>query len=138
MTLCEVITALLCLNYKDMKKYIIIFWIIIFLLITQFSSNFKGSTLTIKTIPADFKYDWCSMFPNGNYLECCTEHDKAYFFWWDWKNRIKADAELSQCVQSKWWTFHNILWPAMFLWVRIWWAPIFPTSFRWWFGRDRY
>ena len=52
-----------------MKKYIIILWIIIFLLITQFSSNFKSSTLAIKTIPVDFKYDWCSLPLSGGDLE---------------------------------------------------------------------
>lgn len=120
-----------------MKKYFLITWIIAFFVITQFGANNQKTALDIKEIPNDFVYDGCSMFPDGNYWDCCKTHDDSYFFGGTWQQRLQADNELYSCVQAKWW-FHYLLAPTMWLGVRIWWAPIFPSSFRWWFGRNIY
>lgn len=121
------------------KKYlyswlclIIVFWVL-----TQFSWNLKSSELSFQTIPADFKYDGCSSFPDGNYGDCCKTHDDAYFFGGTWQARLQADTKLMRCVMKKPWLGHDILWPLMWVWVRVWGAPIWPTSYRWGFGRDR-
>lgn len=91
--------------------------------------------------PEDFEKfvsDGCSMFPNWDYLDCCIEHDKAYFLWWNWKQRLKADNDFYSCIYKKWEIHHNILAPGMYIWVRLGGAPLYPTPYRWGFGRDRY
>lgn len=119
-----------------MKKIWLIVWIIVLLLITQFGENNNSTALNFTEIPTDFGYDGCSRFPDGDYGECCIEHDQYYFFGGHWQERIKADNKLFQCVRNKWKLYHKILAPAMWIGVRIGWAPIWPTSYRWWFGRD--
>lgn len=46
--------------------------------------HFSGNIDSIDgEAPKDLKYfvsDGCSMFPDGDYRDCCVEHDKAYFF----------------------------------------------------------
>ena len=120
------------------KSIVSICLILIFLWVTQFSSNFKSSELLITSVPEDFEYDGCSMFPDSNYLDCCTAHDTDYFFWWEWQKRLASDNKLMQCVADKGWVQYNAFWALMWVWVRVGWAPIFPTPYRWWFGRDRY
>lgn len=119
------------------KLYFILPIIIVFFFVTQFWSNSESTALSISEIPTDFVYDGCSMFPDGNYGDCCKTHDDAYFFWGTWQERLVADNELYSCVKDKGW-FHHALAPAMWVWVRAGWAPVFPTSYRWGFGRDRY
>ncbi len=119
------------------KYYILSTIALLFLLITQFGSNRESSELSITEIPNNFVYDGCSMFPDGNYGDCCKVHDDKYFFGGNWKSRLTADNQLYTCVANKWW-WHHALAPAMWAWVRLWWAPIFPTPYRWGFGRDRY
>lgn len=119
------------------KCSLISLFLVIFIVITQFGSNSKKTALNITEIPTDFVYDGCSMFPDGNYGDCCKTHDDAYFFGGTWEQRLVADNELYSCVKNKGW-FHRALAPAMWIGVRAGWAPIFPTSYRWWFGRDLY
>lgn len=119
-----------------MKKIIIYLSLTLFLIITQFSSNSEKTKLTYTSIPETFVFDWCSMFPDWNYLDCCTNHDKTYYFGWTYIDRFRSDNELFSCVYSKWNILNKFLAPTMWVWVRLWWAPIFPTSYRWWFGRD--
>jgi len=119
------------------KKYYIISLIALLLFITQFGSNTKETALNFSQIPANFEYDGCSMVPDGDLLDCCTVHDRWYFFGWTWKQRLKVDNEFYSCIQDKWHWYSPALAPIMWSWVRIWGAPIFPTSYRWGFGRDR-
>ncbi len=123
-----------------MNKKILLSTTLLFLLlgITQFSGNFKSSELQISEIPTDFVFDGCSMFPDGDYKDCCTQHDISYFFWGSWNWRLQADNELFSCIQEKPYWYHQALAPAMWAGVRIGGAPIWPTSFRWGFWRDRY
>jgi hypothetical protein len=39
-------------------------------------------------------------------------------------------------VQDKWHWYSSTLAPIMWSWVRMWGAPIWPTSYRWGFWRD--
>ena len=126
------------LQSNKMKITIYILLIVIFLWITQFSSNSTERDILSIRVPKDFIYDGCSMFPDGNYSECCTKHDIRYFTWGDWRERLTSDNNLYQCVKDKRSIWHKVLAPIMWTWVRIGWAPIFPTSFRWGFWRDKY
>ncbi|NVP18065.1 hypothetical protein HUU51_05105 [Candidatus Gracilibacteria bacterium] len=119
-----------------MKKIIIYLSLTLFLIITQFSSNSEKTKLTYTSIPETFVFDGCSMFPDGNYLDCCTNHDKTYYFGGTYIDRFRSDNELFSCVYSKGNILNKFLAPTMWVGVRLGGAPIFPTSYRWGFGRD--
>ncbi|MGI8543848.1 MAG: hypothetical protein ACR2MD_10275 [Aridibacter sp.] len=86
-------------------------------------------------MPADFKSDKCSMFPNCDYGDCCIEHDKTYFFGGTSKERRRADKKLYKCVRAKKGFHHKIIAPLMFIGVRIGGVAWLPTPFRWGFGK---
>ena len=46
-------------------------------------------------MPADFKSDGCTFFPDRDYRDCCVEHDKAYYFGGTLKDRRAADDEFA-------------------------------------------
>ena len=120
------------------KKYSLIIFFILLFWITQFGNNTEKTALNFSEIPSDFVYDGCSMVPDWDLLDCCTVHDQGYFFGWTWKERLKVDNKFYSCVLDKWHWYSPVLAPIMWSWVRIWGAPIFPISYRWGFGRDRY
>lgn len=45
-----------------------------------------------------FKSNGCNVVPEGNWGECCIEHDKAYRSGGWFIARLKADIELSRCI----------------------------------------
>jgi len=53
---------------------------------------------------APFTSDGCSSFPDGTlkqqelWLDCCVEHDKAYWLGGDYADRLQADKDLEACV----------------------------------------
>ncbi len=87
-------------------------------------------------LPADFKSDGCSMFPDCDYGICCVEHDKAYYVGGSWKQRWRSDKKLYKCVAAKKGFQHKLIAPVMWLGVRAFAVPWLPTSFRWGFGKD--
>ena len=84
--------------------------------------------------PADFVSDGCSLFPDGNYRDCCVAHDKAYYLGGSRKDRRAADKELYSCVISK--GNSKFLASMIFVGVRVGGFSFLPTSFRWGFGRN--
>lgn len=84
-------------------------------------------------LPADYVSDRCSMFPDGDWGDCCISHDKAYFFGGTRRERRAADDKLYQCVKGK---NHAIIANMMWLGVRVGGVSFLPTSFRWGFGED--
>jgi hypothetical protein len=81
--------------------------------------------------PRTFESDGCSLWPDGNWLECCVQHDLSYWQGGTREARKDADLQLRNCVSAK---GHPIISRIMFLGVRIggvWWLP---TPFRWGFG----
>jgi len=92
---------------------------------------YNSSSLSGPLPPRTFKSDGCSLWPDGDWLECCVKHDLLYWQGGTSKERRDADLELRECVTEK---GHPIVGQAMFLGVRIggvWWLP---TPFRWGFG----
>ncbi len=89
-----------------------------------------------QTFPANFKSDGCTDFPNKDYLDCCVQHDLAYFKGGSWTARWRADGQLRKCVAAKngWW--HKPVSLVMWSGVRIGGVPFLPTKFRWGFGKD--
>ncbi len=89
----------------------------------------------VATVPADYVSDGCSRFPDGDYIDCCYEHDKSYFVGGSWKTRWRADKKLYKCVAAKEGFKHKLIAPVMWSGVRIFGAPFLPTPFRWGFGK---
>lgn len=83
-------------------------------------------------IPPDFKSDGCSLFPDGNYRECCVAHDKRYFIGGSFRERKAADKELYRCVRAK--GNGKFLASMIYLGVRVGGVSFIPTPFRWGFG----
>ncbi|MEJ7622743.1 MAG: hypothetical protein WKF34_02000 [Pyrinomonadaceae bacterium] len=82
-----------------------------------------------------FKTDKCTMFPDGNYADCCIEHDRDYHAGGSLKERSDSDKRLKQCVRSKGkgWRrrfLANMIWVG----VRVGGVHFLPTPFRWGFG----
>ncbi len=93
-----------------------------------------AQTAEVRPMPADFKSDGCSFFPDGDYRDCCVEHDKAYYFGGAKAERKAADRQLCDCVRAK---GHRLLGPLMYLGVRVGGVAWLPTPFRWGFGKKK-
>jgi hypothetical protein len=103
--------------------------------IGAFAQNNPISESKTQPIPADFQSDGCSQFPDGDYADCCYEHDKAYFKGGSWTMRWRADKKLFKCVAAKKGFEHKLIAPVMWAGVRVFGVSFLPTSFRWGFGR---
>lgn len=122
-----------------MKKFIFIFFLLSLFSIGAFAQSVSDSTSkTAIVVPANFKSDGCSMFPDGGYRDCCVEHDKAYFNGGTRRQRRAADGLLFKCVagQKGWW-HRTFIAPMMWAGVRIGGVAFLPTSFRWGFGQKK-
>ncbi|MEN8257186.1 MAG: hypothetical protein ABFS09_04925 [Thermodesulfobacteriota bacterium] len=86
-----------------------------------------------------FTTDGCSSFPNGTlshkelWLECCTEHDRAYWLGGTYSQRRDADKQLRECVAQ---VGEPAIANLMLGGVRVGGTPILPTRFRWGYGWD--
>ena len=84
-----------------------------------------------------FSSDGCSAFPDGTlanpkeWLQCCRQHDLAYWRGGTEEERQAADRELQECVAA---TGQTEISYTMLLGVRIGGSPWWPTSFRWGYG----
>lgn len=116
-----------------MKTILFIFAFLILFSISAFAQTDAKATTEI--MPADFVSDGCSLFPDGDYADCCVEHDKAYYFGGTSKQRRAADKKLYKCVAAKKGFHHKIIAPIMWLGIRTFGVSWLSTSFRWGFGR---
>jgi hypothetical protein len=98
----------------------------------------QASAQSESVAPADgsggFRSDGCSLWPDGNYRDCCVEHDKAYFIGGGRKLRAAADGELFRCVRAKGRRYNTVVAPMMWVGVRLGGVGWLPTPFRWGFG----
>jgi hypothetical protein len=81
--------------------------------------------------PKHFQSDGCSCWFDGDWVDCCVNHDLVYWMGGTRAERKVADIALRRCVSAKGQPF--IAW-TMYMGVRmggVWWLP---TSFRWGFG----
>lgn len=84
-----------------------------------------------------FTTDGCSLFPDGLanhknlWLECCIEHDKAYWLGGTYDERIAADKALKNCVLQ---TKEPEIAKLMLKGVRVGGTPYLPLPFRWGYG----
>lgn len=109
-----------------MKKQTI--FLLLFLLLCQ---NSWASELK------PFTSDGCSAFPDGTldhkklWLKCCKAHDYAYWKGGTYKDRLKADQALKDCVAS---VGEEEIALLMLAGVRVGGSPFFPATFRWGYG----
>jgi len=84
-----------------------------------------------------FSTDGCSMFPDGTrmqkrlWLNCCIEHDKAYWQGGTFLERVQADKRLRDCVTEAGAPF---IAEIMLEGVRVGGSPFWPTPYRWGYG----
>ena len=78
-----------------------------------------------------FKSDGCSVWPDGDWKDCCIEHDKEYWLGGTRTERLKSDKQLKRCVAAK---GHPIIARLMYAGVRFGGWPWFPVPWRWGFG----
>lgn len=98
------------------------------------SSSGFGQTANERVMPPEFKSDGCTLFPDGNYRDCCVEHDKSYYFGGSFKERRAADNRLYKCVKSKDGKHNKMVARMMWIGVRVGAVSFLPTRFRWGFG----
>jgi hypothetical protein len=80
-----------------------------------------------------FVTDGCSLWPDDGWGDpCCVEHDEHYSCGGTVTERAAADAALRRCVDERASTF--VAW-LMWVGVRTGGHPLFPTWYRWGFGR---
>ncbi len=84
-----------------------------------------------------FRSDGCSAFPDGTWeqnklwLRCCYQHDLSYWQGGTSLQRLVADHDLEQCVQS---VGEPHIAELMLAGVRVGGSPYWPTPFRWGYG----
>jgi hypothetical protein len=88
-----------------------------------------------RDLPAEpFVTDGCSLWLDGNWAEpCCVEHDERYWCGGSAAERAVADVALRHCVDERAGGF--VAW-LMWVGVRAGGHPLFPTGYRWGYGRD--
>ncbi len=109
---------------------------LIILAATIFATSVNPQMATNEA-PSDFRSDGCSIFPDGNYRECCEIHDLDYFRGGTARERRQSDRRLYRCVRSKKGWQNEIAAPVMYLGVRVFGVSILPTPFRWGFGKKK-
>jgi len=80
-----------------------------------------------------FQTDGCSAWPDGDYLQCCIDHDREYWMGGSSQDRLNADLSLRSCVAGKGNALNATL---MYYGVRMGGTPWLPFSWRWGFGQD--
>jgi hypothetical protein len=88
-----------------------------------------------RSIPKEsFVSDGCSLWFDGGWGDpCCVVHDTKYWCGGSAKERSDADEQLRLCVAGRESSaFARLMW----LGVRFGGHPIFPTWYRWGYGRD--
>ncbi len=87
-----------------------------------------------RTLPEEkFVSDGCSLWIDDGWAEpCCVEHDIRYWCGGEKAERSAADASLRACVDS---TASGSLAEMMRLGVGVGGHPLFPTYYRWGYGR---
>ena len=106
-------------------------------LIIAFLLALPVESQTLAEPPEDFGGDGCTLFPDGNYRECCYRHDVDYFRGGTEKERRESDKKLYRCVRSKKGWQNEVAAPLMLLGVRVFGGSFLPTPFRWGFGQRR-
>ena len=94
-----------------------------------------GCNLPAEPLPPPhkpFQSDGCSCFPDLDYGDCCTDHDRLYWWGGTADARRRADDTLRQCIAAK---GRPLMSHVVYWGVRIGGHGWLPTPWRWGFGR---
>lgn len=91
----------------------------------------RGSRATLP--PHPFTSDGCSLWPDGDWLDCCVAHDVEYWCGGDGAERRAADGRLRQCLAE---AHQETLAVLMYLGARLAGAAWLPLPWRWGYGWD--
>lgn len=83
--------------------------------------------------PRRFTTDGCSLWPDGEWRQCCIEHDIAYWCGGPAAARDKADLLLRACVVA---AGREDAAAWMYYAVRLGGGPLLPFPWRWGYGWD--
>jgi hypothetical protein len=87
------------------------------------------------TPPHLFTTDGCSMWPDDGWVQCCVEHDIAYWCGGTNADREHADVVFRDCVSAA----HDATMAWIMYWaVRVGGGPSQPFPWRWAYGWDYY
>ena len=78
-----------------------------------------------------FRTDGCTLWPDGDWKDCCVEHDRAYWRGGRYRARLAADRALFRCVRARA-GFAVAL--VMYVGVRVFGAFYWPFPWRWGYG----
>jgi hypothetical protein len=81
--------------------------------------------------PNGFSTDGCSMWPDGDYRECCIEHDMQYWCGGPTQRRGPADEQLRECVAARSNKIHAFV---VYTGTRLGGGRLMPFSWRWGYG----
>ena len=84
--------------------------------------------------PRKFVTDGCSAYFDGDWVECCVEHDMPYWCGGTAEDRRRADAGLADCVAER--IGRPVLGEVMYLGVRVGGGPWWPADWHWGYGWD--
>lgn len=90
-----------------------------------------------KPILAEFVTDGCTGFPDGNYFDCCVQHDREYYVGGSWKERWRSDKKLFSCIAAKPKFYNKLVAPIAWLGVRVGGVSWLKASFSWGFSRNK-
>jgi hypothetical protein len=82
--------------------------------------------------PHPFTSDGCSMGPDGTWVDCCIEHDMAYWCGGSVAERREADRALCECMDRR--KRSPVLGAMAWATTRIGGAPWLPAPWRWGYG----
>ncbi len=81
--------------------------------------------------PKRFTTDSCTLWPNGDWGQCCVDHDVEYWCGGTAAQRAAADRRLGECVAA---SGNPIMGGAMHIGTRLGGWAILPTWWRWGYG----
>ncbi|MBE9529297.1 MAG: hypothetical protein IME99_08680 [Proteobacteria bacterium] len=80
---------------------------------------------------SSFTTDGCTLYPDGEWVECCIEHDKEYWCGGSRVKRKESDLKMKSCIAKKGFGYRANL---MYLGVRLGAHPLMPVPWRWGYG----
>ena len=94
-------------------------------------NNPAAKSVFVSKSSASLATDNCTMWFDGDYRDCCRQHDADYLTGGDnWRTRLQADNHLFLCIAGKKGIWHLALAPVMWTGVRIFGSDFSPSSRR--------
>lgn len=124
----------LCVKFLFVSSFAVLFT---FSVSAQGESDGKIEKIEKQAALAEFMTDGCTWFPDGNYFDCCVQHDREYYAGGDWKTRWRSDKRLFLCIASKPKFYNKLVAPIAWLGVRVGGVSWLNASFSWGFSRNK-